>query len=270
MSALRVAAVQHDIAWEDRDTTLAALAPQVSAAASAGAGLVVLTEMFATGFSMATHRTAEPLAGATVDWMREQAASHGVHLAGSLALRGPGGRLPTNTLLVVGPDGGVQRYDKRYPFSYAGEHERFASGDEPVVAEVAGVRLGLSVCYDLRFAPGYWQQAAAVDAYLVVANWPATRREHWRCLLRARAIENQAYVVGVNRVGEGGGLAYAGDSAVIDPLGQTLVGAAEAPTLLLADLDPAVVTEVRARLPFLADRRGDGQSPEGSSTASSS
>ena len=100
MSALRVAAVQHDIAWEDRDTTLAALAPQVSAAASAGAGLVVLTEMFATGFSMATHRTAEPLAGATVDWMREQAASHGVHLAGSLALRGPGGRLPTNTLLV--------------------------------------------------------------------------------------------------------------------------------------------------------------------------
>ncbi len=255
MSGLRVAAVQHDIAWEDRDTTLAALTPQVSAAVSAGAELVVLAEMFATGFSMATHRTAEPVDGTTVGWMREQATRHGVHVAGSLALRGPDRRLPTNTLVVVGPDGRIQRYDKLHPFSYAGEHERFAAGDESVVAEVAGLRLGLSVCYDLRFATAYWPQAPVVHAYLVVANWPAARREHWRCLLRARAIENQAYVVGVNRVGEGGGLAYAGDSAIIDPLGQTLVSAAEAPTLLLAELDPAVVAEVRTRLPFLADRR---------------
>lgn len=255
MSGLRVAAVQHDIAWEDRDTTLAALAPQVSAAVAAGAGLVVLAEMFATGFSMQTHRTAEPLDGVTVAWMREQAASHHVHVAGSLALREPDRALPTNTLLVVGPDGHLQRYDKRHPFSYAGEHERFAAGDESVVAEVGGVRFGLTVCYDLRFVDAYWRQAPAVHAYLVVANWPAARREHWRHLLRARAIENQAYVVGVNRVGEGGGLAYAGDSVIIDPLGQTLVSAAEAPTLLLADLDPAHVAGVRARLPFLADRR---------------
>ena len=255
MSALRVAAVQHDIAWEDRDTTLAALVPRVSAAVSAGAGLVVLTEMFATGFSMATHRTAEPVDGATVGWMREQATAHGVHLAGSLALEDPDRELPTNTLVVVGPDGHLQRYDKLHPFSYAGEHERFAAGEQPVIAEVAGLRLGLSVCYDLRFANFYWPQAPAVDAYLVVANWPAARREHWRCLLRARAIENQAYVVGVNRVGEGGGLAYAGDSAIIDPRGETLVSAAQAPTLLLADLDPAVVAEVRSQLPFLADRR---------------
>jgi predicted amidohydrolase len=252
---MRVAALQHDIVWEDRDATLANLEPQVAAAAAAGAHLIVLTEMFATGFSMDTHHTAEPVDGPIVRWMAARAGQHGVRLAGSVALAGTGGGLPTNSLLVVGPGGVEHRYDKLHPFSYAGEHERFAAGDQPaVIADLDGVRVALTVCYDLRFADQYWAPAAAVDAYLVVANWPETRRHHWRTLLDARAIENQAYVVGVNRVGEGGGLVYTGDSRIVDPMGEVLASGAAGETMLLADLDPDVVNAIRARFPFMRDR----------------
>ena len=120
---------------------------------------------------------------------------------------------------------------------------------------IAGFRFGLFICYDLRFADEFWALAPEVDAYLVVANWPETRRQHWKSLLAARAIENQAYVVGVNRVGEGGSLRYTGDSAILDPMGEVLAGAAGQETMLLADLDAAEVARVRATLPFLKDRR---------------
>ncbi|MEX2550890.1 MAG: nitrilase-related carbon-nitrogen hydrolase [Nitriliruptoraceae bacterium] len=258
---MKVAAVQHDIVWEDRAATLAHLAPQVARAAAGGAELVVLTEMFATGFSMRTHHTAEDLDGPIVAWLADRAAAHGILLAGSLALRpptpeaeGPAG-LPTNTFLLVGPDGVVARYDKLYPFSYAGEHERFRSGGDPVSVEVAGVRLGLSVCYDLRFADLYWDREPAVDVEVVVANWPASRRAHWRTLLDARAVENQTYVIGVNRVGDGGGTSYAGDSRIVDPAGEVLVAGSQVETILQAEVSAERVAEVRSRFPFRADRR---------------
>jgi predicted amidohydrolase len=252
---VRLAAIQHDIAWEDRDTTLARLEGPVAAAAGTGARFVALTEMFATGFSMSTDRTAEDLDGPIVTWMRSQAADNDVWLAGSLALRDPELDLPVNALCVVGPDGALHRYDKLHPFSYAGEHERFAPGDRFVTVDLEGIRLTLFVCYDLRFADEFWATARDTDVYLVVANWPEARRHHWRALLDARAIENQAYVVGVNRVGEGGKLRYAGDSRIVDPLGEVLAAGAGGETILLADLDPQVVRDVRSSLPFLPDRR---------------
>ncbi|GGI07930.1 nitrilase-related carbon-nitrogen hydrolase [Egicoccus halophilus] len=252
---MRIAAVQHDIVWEDREATLRALDGRVAAAAAGGARLVAFSEMFATGFSMNTHTTAEPLDGPIATWMAEQASRHDVWVAGSLALQAEEHDLPVNALLLVSPDGRHHRYDKIQPFRYAGEHERFAAGKAPLTVDVEGVRLGLFVCYDLRFADEFWAVARDTDAYLVVANWPAARRHHWRTLLDARAIENQAYVVGVNRVGEGGGLRYTGDSRVVDPLGETLVSAAGSETVLFADLDPAVVARVRTDLPFLPDRR---------------
>jgi predicted amidohydrolase len=251
---VKVAALQHDIVWEDRDATLARLRPQVAAAAAAGARLVALTEMFATGFSMRTHVTAEPADGPTVAWLHDRAAEHGVWVAGSVPLKGEGGGLPTNSLVVAGPDGTRHRYDKIHPFSYAGEHERFAAGRDTTVVEVEGVRLALTVCYDLRFADQYWRVAPEVDAYLVVANWPEPRRAHWQALLAARAVENQAYVIGANRVGEGGGLTYTGDSRIVDPMGEVLAAGAGGETMLLADVDPAVVRAVRERFPFMRDR----------------
>lgn len=253
---MRIAAVQHDIVWEDRDATCRHLAPLVARAAGAGAELVVLTEMFATGFSMNTHRTAEAEDGPTATWMHAQAAAHDVVLAGSVALAADDG-LATNSLLVVDRDGLRDRYDKLHPFSYAGEHERFGSGEVPVVVELGGLRIGLSVCYDLRFAPLYWRRTPAVDVEVVVANWPATRRHHWRALLDARAIENQTFVVGVNRVGSGGGLEYAGDSRIVDPSGEVLAAAAGQEALLVAEVDGDVVTAIRDRFPFRNDRRPD-------------
>jgi predicted amidohydrolase len=252
---MRIAALQHDIAWEDRETNLARLAPQVDQAVGAGARLVVLTEMFATGFSMSTDRTAEDLDGPIVTWLTDQATRHGVWVAGSLALRDPDRDLPVNALCLVSPDGDLHRYDKLHPFTYAGEHERFSAGARFVTVDVEGLRVTLFVCYDLRFADEFWSTARDTDVYLVVANWPEARRGHWRALLDARAIENQAYVVGVNRVGEGGQLRYVGDSRIVDPLGEVLVSAAGTETILLADLDPQVVRDARERLPFLPDRR---------------
>jgi predicted amidohydrolase len=252
---MKVAAVQHDIVWEDGRATLARLTPQVELAAATGARLVSLTEMFATGFSMRTHLTAERIDGPTVTWMGERAAEHGIWIAGSVPIEDPAGGLPTNALLVVGPDGTRHRYDKRHPFSYAGEHERFAAGDQPLAVSIDGVRWGLTVCYDLRFANAYWDHGPEVDAFLVVANWPRARRHHWTALLQARAIENQAYVVGVNRVGTGGDLDYVGDSRIIDPMGEVLAAAAGVETMLVADIDPEVVAAIRTSFPFLPDRR---------------
>jgi predicted amidohydrolase len=255
VSVLPVVGIQHDIVWEDRDATLAHLAPWVSRAAGAGGRLVVLAEMFATGFSMQTHLTAEPIDGPTATWLQERAAQHDVWITGSVPILDDDHELPANALLLAGPDGTLQRYDKLHPFSFAGEHERFRAGDTPVTVELDGVRVGLSVCYDLRFANLYWSRALDVHAEVVVANWPDTRANHWRTLAEARAIEDQVYVVAVNRVGSGGKLDYDGHSRIVAPDGQLLASALGAETLLYAELDTEVVAEVRDRLRFLPDRR---------------
>ena len=251
---MRVAGIQHDVVWEDRDATLARLGPQLRAAAGAGARLVVLTEMFATGFSMEPERVAEPEGGPSTEFLRAQAAGLGLWLAASVPVRpGDGGR-PVNRLLLAGPGGELHHYDKIHPFTYSGEHEHYAAGTRRLTVDVEGVRVTPFVCYDLRFADEFWAEAPGTDCYVVVANWPAARRAHWQALLVARAIENQAYVVGVNRVGEGGGLHYAGDSRIVDPLGEVLSAGAGGETILLAEVAPETVAETRKRYPFLADR----------------
>jgi predicted amidohydrolase len=253
---VKVAAVQHDIVWEDRDANFALLGERIADAAGEGARLVVLSEMFSTGFSMATERTAEPFDGPSARFLVAQATAHGIWVCGSAPEVQPGDDLPSNTLLLAAPDGAVTRYAKIHPFRYSREHEKYAAGSDRVTVDVEGVRCSLFVCYDLRFADEFWALAGTTDCYLVVANWPAARRDHWRTLLRARAIENQAYVVGVNRVGRGGKLDYAGDSAVIGPFGEVVVepdGPDE--VTLVADVDPERVAAIRAQYPFLPDRR---------------
>ena len=252
---MRVAGIQHDVVWEDGPATTARLEPQVRAATAAGARLVVLTEMFPTGFSMKPESIAEPEDGPSTAWLRHQAVTLGVWLAGSVPIRPAGGGRPVNRFLLAGPDGGLGHYDKIHPFTYSGEQEHYAAGTRRVTFTIEGVRVTPFVCYDLRFADEFWAEAGTTDCYVVVANWPASRRSHWQALLVARAIENQAYVVGVNRVGEGGGLDYAGDSRIVDPLGEVLAAGAGGETILLADVDPAVVAETRKRYPFLNDRR---------------
>jgi predicted amidohydrolase len=257
---VRVAAVQHDIVWEDRGATLARLEPRLAEAAAEGARLIVLPETFAVGFSMRTERTAEPVDGPTSTWMGEQAARLGAWVAGSVPERSAGAALPQNVLVLAGPEGQRHRYAKRNLFRYGGEDRCFAPGSAPVTLELGGVRCTPVVCYDLRFGDQMWERARETDCYLVVANWPEQRQHHFRALLLARAIENQAYVVGVNRVGTAGdGVDHVGGSCIIGPRGELLadaepLGPVEA--TLVAEVDPAEVARVRAKYPFLDDRSG--------------
>ncbi len=254
---MKIAAVQHDIVWEDPEANFELLAPKVAQAAAEGARLVVLAEMYSTGFSMASERVAEAPDGPSVSFLADQAAANGVWVCGSVPVRdSSAAELPVNRFVLAGPDGVAAVYDKIHPFSYGGEHEHYAAGAERLTISVEGVRITPFVCYDLRFSDEFWSLAHDTDCYVVVANWPAPRRAHWSALLVARAIENQAYVVGVNRVGTGGGIDYQGDSVVIDPFGVEVAGAPEGEeAVLYADIDLSRVEKIRTRYPFLEDRR---------------
>jgi predicted amidohydrolase len=250
-----VAGIQHDIVWERPDENFARLAPMIGRAAADGARLVVLTEMFATGFSMKTERVAEDLDGPSVQFLVEQARANGVWVCASLPERPDADEHPFNQLVVAGPDGATHRYAKIHPFTFGREHEHYSAGAHFLTVDIEDTRFSFFVCYDLRFADEFWALAPETDCYVLPANWPAARREHWMALLRARAIENQAYVVGVNRVGEGGRLSYAGDSMIVDPFGEVIARAGGTETIITADVDAQRVRAVRAEYPFLQDRR---------------
>ena len=256
---MRIAAVQHDIVWNDREANFARLAPMVAAAAGSGAQLVLLSETFSTGFAVDDPSLGEPEGGPSSQFLQAQAALHGVWVCGSCpevpAGTDPADRRPANSFVLAGPDGTVHRYRKIHPFTFGGEDRHFRPGSDIITVDIGGVRVTPFVCYDLRFADEFWGRALDTDVYLVPANWPEPRRLHWMALLQARAIENQAYVVGCNRVGEGGGLRYVGDSRIVDPLGELLATGSQGETILLADIDPAVVASVRDKFRFLPDRR---------------
>jgi len=242
-----------DLAWEDVAENHRRAAGHLRAAKEGGAALAILPEMFSTGFSMDAARIAQPPGGPSETFLREEARQLGLWVLASVPEAGE--PAPRNMAMLVSPAGDVVRYAKIHPFSYAGEDRVYAAGERVVTAEVEGVRVTPFVCYDLRFPEPFRTAAADTDLFTVVANWPDQRREHWRTLLRARAIENQAYVVGVNRAGNGNGLHYAGDSAAIAPLGETIVEADDREQVVFSDVDPEVVKKLRARFPALADRR---------------
>jgi predicted amidohydrolase len=253
---MRIAAVQHDIVWEDREANFERLAPRVAAAVAAGAELVLLSETFSTGFSM-TPGIGEPEGGPSARFLAAQAGEHGVWVGGTCPEVADDGELPYNSFVLAGPAGQVHRYRKLHPFTHAGEHERFRAGREPVTLRIGDLRVTPFVCYDLRFADVFWRAAPDTDVYLVPANWPSPRRHHWQTLLTARAIENQAYVVGCNRVGAAGdGTEHVGDSRIISPMGELLASAAGVETVVIADVEPGEVAATRDRLRFLPDRRG--------------
>lgn len=254
-TSLRVAAIQHDIVWEDPSANFDRLAPRIAEAAGHGARLITLTEMFSNGFSMNSVEIAEDPDGPSTTFLREQAAATGAWVCGSIPIREPGDALPHNRLVLAAPDGSQHRYAKIHRFSFAGEHEHYLAGDQPLTVTIDGVRVSLFVCFDLRFAPTFWTVAPDTDLYVVIANWPASRAAHWSALAKARAIENQAHLLAVNRVGNGGGLAYSGDSVILDPLGDVLAAAEpDAEVTLYADIDPELVDDIRTRFPFLTDR----------------
>ena len=220
MSNLRVALVQTDLQWQaaelNRDLLQAQLLPLAGAT-----DLVVLPEMFTSAFDLGSGAIAEPHPGATLAWMQALAARLDAALTGSIAVLDGGRRY--NRLLFVEPSGAWQYYEKRHLFRRLGEDRGYTAGQEKLLLTWRGWRVLPLVCYDLRF-PVWCRRTASADydLLLCVANWPAARAAHWRTLLQARAIENQAWVLGVNRIGrDGNGLDYVGDSAVISPQGET-------------------------------------------------
>lgn len=213
--------------------------------------LVVLPEMFSTGFSMASAQLAEPMSGPTVEWMREQAQRWQVHLCGSLIVVEQ--EQFYNRLLWVAPNGEVQHYDKRHRFRMAGEHHHFAAGNERVILTLGDWRILASVCYDLRF-PVWLRNRDDYDLLLCVANWPAARQQAWATLLDARAVENQCYALGVNIVGtDGNGLAYAGGSALVDANAQRLVDCGDGVGFYMATLGREALLAQREAFPVWQD-----------------
>lgn len=213
---MKVSIIQHDIVWGNPAENRLRLKQQIEA--QAGADLYVLTEMWSTGFATNPEGVAER-DEASLQWMKDMAVQQQAAIAGSLAIEQDGSF--HNRLYFVKPDGEVEYYDKRHLFSYGGEDKYYSPGTERVVVEWKGVRFLLTVCYDLRF-PVWMRYCNDYDAIICVANWPTVRIDSWQTLLRARAIENQCYVVGVNRVGKDPNCDYCGCSAIINPYGQTI------------------------------------------------
>lgn len=252
---MRLAILQLDIAWEDKPRNFTRVRQLAREAAARAAEWLILPEMFATGFSMNEAATVEPKDGPTLRFLSELAAELRLGVVGTLVERGPGGA--RNTAVVIDPAGRMLgRYAKVQPFSYALEDRHYAAGDGPVEIEVGDFRIAPFICYDLRF-PELFRVSSARGAQLliVVANWPSSRIEHWTTLLRARAVECQAYVAGVNRCGSGGGLSYPGRSTVIDPLGEVLWEAGDQEGVEVVEIDAERVAQVREQLAFLSDMR---------------
>lgn len=267
MSQLTVTLVQTNLYWEDKQANLAMLENKIRGIEEKTM-LVILPEMFSTGFSMRPGVLAETMDGPSVQWMKKIAAEKKVILTGSLIIEDRGSYY--NRLIWMLPNGQYGYYDKRHCFAYAGEDKHFTAGTRRFIASVNGWKVNLMICYDLRFPVWARQHPESVqsslqqpdganpqleyDVLVYAANWPERRSHAWRTLLQARAIENQSYVIGVNRVGDdGNNFHYIGDSMIVDPLGEVLYQKANEEDVATYTLSKEKLQEVRTKLPFWKD-----------------
>jgi omega-amidase len=262
MANLRISLIQTSLHWEDKTANLEMLQKKIDAIPDRPE-LIVLPEMFSTGFSMSTETLAETMDGPTLAWMKKTAAEKGAIITGSIiAKENDGAKYGYyNRLIWMLPTGIYGYYDKRHLFAYGKEDQYYTAGQKRMIASVNGWRVNLQICYDLRF-PVWIRQSKSpeqlqeheYDLLIVVANWPSVRSHAWKTLLQARAIENQCYVLGVNRTGtDGRGLTYAGDSLIAGPLGEIIeiLGAEEG--TISHTLDREKLDEVRLKFPFWRD-----------------
>ncbi len=256
MESLNITALQLDLAWHDAEANRNRIAAYLQAK-QPQSDLIILPEMFATGFTMEPAGLAERSDGPTVQWMLQIAAQYQAHITGSLSISEEGKYF--NRSFMVDPSGVQAQYDKRHSFSLAGEDEVYQAGSQKVITALKGWNICLQICYDLRFPVFVRNHADAdgnfdYDLLIYVANWPAARVHHWESLLQARAIENQSYVVGVNRVGvDANGHHYSGSSMVIDPMGNVSAKAFGGEAVLQASLDADFLAATRKKYPFWRD-----------------
>ena len=251
-SKLQLTALQIPLFWESPLKNRAYIERKFQSI-KASTDLVLLPEMFTTGFTMTPETIAEPMGGPSMQWMQTWAIKLNAAIGGSLVIYEEG--YYYNRFVIVTPSGDVMHYDKRHTFTLAGEHKTFRAGSNEGIFEYEGWKICLRICYDLRF-PVWSRNTQDYDVLFYVANWPKPRIHAWDTLLQARAIENLSYVVGVNRIGEDEkGHLYPGHSAVYDPLGNSVSGKISAvETLVTAELDYLELQAHRKRLRFLEDR----------------
>ena len=260
MSSLTITTIQTDLIWEDKIANLENLKEKIDSIEER-TEIVVLPEMFSTGFTMQPQLFAETMDGETMDWMKIIAADKRIVLTGSIIIKEEDKFY--NRLIWMLPNGDYGFYNKRHLFGYAGENEHYAAGNKRLIASVKGWKINLQVCYDLRF-PVWARQAPfplgeagrglEYDVLIYVANWPERRSHAWKTLLCARAIENQCYVVGVNRVGvDGNKINHSGNSLIIDPLGEVLYHKADEEDVFTITLERERLEDVRAKFPFWRD-----------------
>ena len=248
---MKIALLQYNPVWEDKEANkkkILSLIKNID-----GVELIVFPEMTLTGFTMKSNEMSETIHGDSFRFFSKIAIDKSTNIvAGIIEQRN---NRTYNTLIHLKPDGKlVKLYRKLHPFSYSGENEHFNAGSKPAITKIRKWNIGLSICYDLRFPELYRKYGKKKTQLIVnIANWPDTRIEHWRTLLKARAIENQCYVVGVNRVGDDPKLHYVGFSSVFDPMGKELISVENDEKVILIDIDKNYVKEVREKFPFLED-----------------
>lgn len=251
MRDLRLTLVQSELFWEDKGANLRHL-EALLAEQQLQTDLILLPEMFTTGFTMNIGSTGSSMEGPEVAWMQSIAKKYSCAVAGSLHIEEENKHY--NRLLVVNEEGILAQYNKRHLFGMAGEHKAYEKGTEPLICLINDWRVSFQICYDLRF-PVWSRNNNNYDLLVYVANWPARRSYAWRQLLVARAIENQSFVAAVNRVGtDGNQLPYQGDSCVINPMGEPLWQLADVEVVKQITISASELQEVRANLPFLQDR----------------
>lgn len=247
---MKISIIQTALTWEDAAANRANFTQKINSIAETD--LIILPEMFASGFTMNPQAVAETMDGDTVKWMQQTATAKNCAITGSLVIEEDGTFY--NRLLFVLPNGEIKSYNKRHLFSYAGEHEFYTAGAEKLLVDYKGFRICPLVCYDLRF-PVFARNNNDYDVLLYVANWPQVRTLAWDTLLRARAIENLSYTIGVNRIGQdANGHAYVGHSQIIDPLGNYITEPFEDDAVVTINLDKQTLLDTRQKFAFLNDR----------------
>lgn len=248
---MKISIIQTVLAWENPKANLDNFTKKIESILG-GTDLIILPEMFATGFTMNPAAVAETEDGPSVQWMKETSLANNCAITGSLVIEENGKYY--NRLFFVLPNGEVKTYNKRHLFSFAGEDKFYTSGKEKLIVAFKGWKICPLVCYDLRF-PVFTRNTEEYDLLLYVANWPQVRTLAWDTLLRARAIENLSYTVGVNRIGEdGNGNAYSGHSQIIDALGNYVTEPFETESVITVTLDKEALHETRKKFAFLNDR----------------